>query len=265
DEDYEVYAESVFDPAKRGIFIASDVTTRFRDRSEDEFFRTADHISRIIRPKSGNYMVFFPSYSYMYRVAEIFEDAFLTPGDTLRVQTEGMTESEKEEFLAEFDRSGAAEDGSEAHGAGESGQEAREPGENGSAGLSESGSLIGFCVMGGIFSEGIDLKGESLIGAICVGPGIPGVDLERDILRSYFDGYDRMGYEYAYMYPGMNKVLQAAGRVIRTEEDKGIVALLDKRFLSDGYRRLFPREWTDIKVTDLDHIREHVASFWENI
>ena len=119
--------------------------------------------------------------------------------------------------------------------------------------------------MGGIFSEGIDLKGESLIGAICVGPGIPGVDLERDILRSYFDGYDRMGYEYAYMYPGMNKVLQAAGRVIRTEEDRGIVALLDKRFLSDGYRRLFPREWTDIKVTDLEHIREHVASFWENI
>ena len=233
DEDYEVYAESVFDPAKRGIFIASDVTTRFRDRSEDEFFRTADHISRIIRPKSGNYMVFFPSYSYMYRVAEIFEDAFLTPGDTLRVQTEGMTESEKEEFLEEFERQ-------------------------------ESGSLIGFCVMGGIFSEGIDLKGESLIGAICVGPGIPGVDLERDILRSYFDGYDRMGYEYAYMYPGMNKVLQAAGRVIRTEEDKGIVALLDKRFLSDGYRRLFPREWTDIKVTDLDHIREHVASFWDN-
>ena len=255
DEDYEVYAESVFDPSKRGIFIASDVTTRFRDRSEDEFFRTADHISRIIRPKSGNYMVFFPSYSYMYRVAEIFEDAFLTPGDTLRVQTEGMTESEKEEFLAEFDRSGAAEDTLAAPGLGE----------NSTAGLSESGSLIGFCVMGGIFSEGIDLKGESLIGAICVGPGIPGVDLERDILRSYFDGYDRMGYEYAYMYPGMNKVLQAAGRVIRTEEDRGIVALLDKRFLSDGYRRLFPREWTDIKVTDLEHIREHVASFWENI
>ena len=237
DEDYEVYAESVFDPSKRGIFIASDVTTRFRDRSDDEFFRTADHISRIIRPKRGNYMVFFPSYSYMYRVAEIFEDAFLTAEDTLLVQKEGMTEGEKEEFLEEFEsfRSSEASDI----------------------------SLIGFCVMGGIFSEGIDLKGESLIGVICVGPGIPGVDLERDILRSYFDGYDRMGYEYAYMYPGMNKVLQAAGRVIRTEDDKGIVALLDKRFLSDGYRRLFPREWTDIVVSDLEHIRGDIALFWE--
>ena len=244
EQDYEVYAESVFDPSKRGIFIASDVTTRFKDRSDDEFFRTADHISRIIRPKSGNYMVFFPSYSYMYRVAEIFEDAFLTSEDTLIVQNEGMTESEKEEFLEEFERA--------------------ERRESAGAGVNRfSGSLIGFCVMGGIFSEGIDLKGESLIGVICVGPGIPGVDLERDILRSYFDGYDRMGYEYAYMYPGMNKVLQAAGRVIRTEDDKGIVALLDKRFLSDSYRRLFPREWTDIKITDLDHIREHIASFWD--
>ena len=264
DEDYEVYAESVFDPSKRGIFIASDVTTRFRDRSEDEFFRTADHISRIIRPKRGNYMVFFPSYSYMYRVAEIYEDAFLTAEDTLRVQTEGMTESEKEEFLEEFESFRAG--GVAASGESEPGVPAGSTSaENSEAEKGSSGTLIGFCVMGGIFSEGIDLKGESLIGVICVGPGIPGVDLERDILRTYFDGYDRMGYEYAYMYPGMNKVLQAAGRVIRTEEDTGIVALLDKRFLSDGYRRLFPREWTDIKVTDLEHIREHVASFWDGI
>ena len=233
-EDYEVYAESVFDPDNRGIFIASDVTTRYRDRSEDEFLRTADHISRIIRPKKGNYMVFFPSYAYMYKVYEIYEAAFLTPGDELILQQENMTEEEKEEFLACF----------------EAGQ--------------KDGSLIGFCVMGGMFSEGIDLKGDSLIGVVCVGPGIPGVDLERDILLQFYDGYDDsgMGYEYSYMYPGMNKVLQAAGRVIRTEEDRGIVVLLDKRFLSSGYKRLFPREWTSVKVTDLEHIREDITSFW---
>ena len=233
-EDYEVYAESVFDPDNRGIFIASDVTTRYRDRSEDEFLRTADHISRIVRPKKGNYMVFFPSYAYMYKVYEIYEAAFLTPGDELILQQENMTEEEKEEFLA-----------------------CLEAGQN-------DGSLIGFCVMGGMFSEGIDLKGDSLIGVVCVGPGIPGVDLERDILRQFYDGYDDsgMGYEYSYMYPGMNKVLQAAGRVIRTEEDRGIVVLLDKRFLSSGYKRLFPREWTSVKVTDLEHIREDITSFW---
>ncbi|MCR4792561.1 MAG: ATP-dependent DNA helicase [Lachnospiraceae bacterium] len=231
-EDYEVYAESVFDPDKRGVFIASDVTTRYRDRSEDIFLRTADHISRAVRPKKGNYLVFFPSYSYMYRVYELYLEAFLLPGDEIILQQESMTEQEKEEFLAHF------------------------TGEN-------EGSLIGFCVMGGMFSEGIDLKGDSLIGAICVGPGIPGVDLEHDILKEFYDSTRGSGYEYAYMFPGMNKVLQAAGRVIRTEEDSGIVVLLDKRFLSPGYQKLFPREWTSVKVTDLDHIRADVTGFWD--
>ena len=262
DEDYEVYAESVFDPSRRGIFIANDVTTRFKDRSEDEFFRTADHISRAVRPKRGNYMVFFPSYAYMYKVYDIYTGIFMMPGDEIVLQQEGMTEADKEDFLARF---------SEAEGSmalpgptGESGVGERQASDADSVAMASSGgSLIGFCVMGGIFSEGIDLKGDSLIGVICVGPGIPGVDLEHDILRDYFDGEDRLGYEYAYMYPGMNKVLQAAGRVIRTEMDKGIVVLLDKRFLTAGYKRLFPREWTNICVTDLDHIRDDVTRFWE--
>ena len=252
-EDYEVYAESVFEPDKRGVFIASDVTTRYKDRSEDEFLRTADHISRIVRPKKGNYMVFFPSYSYMRKVAELYEAAFLLPGDTLIVQEESMTEVDREDFLGLFEENGS-DPVKKVEG------ETSECPE-----VSKSGSLIAFCVMGGIFSEGIDLKGDSLIGAILVGPGIPGVDLEHDILREYYDGYDHMGYEYAYMYPGMNKVLQAAGRVIRTEEDAGIVVLLDKRFLGSSYRRLFPREWTNIKITDLEHIRSDISEFWEKM
>ena len=232
-EDYEVYAESVFDPSKRGIFISSDLTTRYRDRSDDEYYRTAEYISKIVGARSGNYMIFFPSYAYMHRVLDIYESGFLRPDDEIAVQGERMTEKEREEFLELFEGTG--------------------------------GTLIGFCVMGGIFSEGIDLKGDSLIGVICVGPGLPGVDMEQNILRTYFDGYDRKGYEYAYMYPGMNKVLQAAGRVIRTEEDTGIVALLDKRFLGPEYRRMFPREWTGINVTSLDDIKEKIEDFWEEL
>lgn len=234
-EDYEVYAESVFDPSKRGIFIARDVTTRYRERTDDEFFKTADYISRIVSVKPGNYIVFFPSYAYMNRVLEIFESGFALPSYDIAVQGESMSEKEREEFLGLF----AVRSESRAR------------------------TLIGFCVMGGIFSEGIDLKGDSLIGVICVGPGIPGVDLKQNILRTYFDGYDHKGYEYAYMYPGMNKVLQAAGRVIRTEEDCGIVALLDKRFLGSEYRRLFPREWTDIQIVDIDKIKGYITDFWE--
>ncbi len=236
-EDYEVYAESVFDPFKRGIFISSDLTTRYRDRSDDEYFKTADYISRIVSAKAGNYMIFFPSYAYMNTVLSIYESAFLRDNDEIAVQGDRMTESEREDFLALFDSEGST------------------PGR----------TLIGFCVMGGIFSEGIDLKGDSLIGVICVGPGIPGVDLRQNILKTYFDGMDSKGYEYAYMYPGMNKVLQAAGRVIRTEEDTGIVALLDKRFLSSDYKRLFPREWTRVTTTNIGNIKEQVERFWENL
>ena len=235
-DDYEVYAESVFDPARRGIFISSDLTTRYRDRSDDEYFRTAEYISRIVGAKSGNYMIFFPSYAYMHRVLDIYESGFLRDNDEIAVQGEHMTEQEREDFLGLFDISADA---------------------------GKESTLIGFCVMGGIFSEGIDLKGDSLIGVICVGPGLPGVDMEQNILRAYFDGYDRKGYEYAYMYPGMNKVLQAAGRVIRTEEDTGIVALLDKRFLGNEYRRLFPREWTNIEVTGMNDIKGKIENFWE--
>lgn len=129
----------------------------------------------------------------------------------------------------------------------------------------EQRSLVGFCVMGGIFSEGIDLKGESLIGAIIVGTGVPQVCREREILKEYFDSRGEEGVDYAYRYPGMNKVLQAAGRVIRTIDDKGVVALLDNRFELPVYQRMFPREWEKAEWTNMETVGESVRKFWDKI
>ena len=123
-------------------------------------------------------------------------------------------------------------------------------------------SLLGFCVLGGIFSEGIDLKGESLIGAAIVGTGLPQICHEREILRQYYEGRQMDGFAYAYRYPGMNKVLQAAGRVIRTEEDLGVVMLLDDRFGTAEYTRLFPLEWSGVQVCRSRDVGEKIEKFW---
>ena len=125
------------------------------------------------------------------------------------------------------------------------------------------GSLIGMCVTGGIFSEGIDLKNDSLIGAVIVGTGLPMICRERNILRDYFDANEKDGYSYAYVYPGMNKVLQAAGRVIRTTEDVGVIELLDERFLKSDYRGLFPREWEQRRICNVNEVEQMLAEFWE--
>lgn len=142
-----------------------------------------------------------------------------------------MNEKEKEEFLEEFARS--------------------------------EGTLVGFCVMGGIFSEGIDLMGEKLIGAIIVGTGLPQIGIQREILRQYYDRKGTDGFDYAYRYPGMNKVLQSAGRVIRTQEDIGAILLLDERFRDREYSRLFPAEWSDRRNCTLRTVESELKQFWE--
>ena len=117
-------------------------------------------------------------------------------------------------------------------------------------------------MLGGVFSEGIDLTEESLIGAIIVGTGLPQVCNEREILRQYFDRQDTNGFDYAYLYPGINKVMQAAGRVIRTEHDRGVIALLDERFLGRKYREIFPREWVDAKSCNVKQTEAKIKDFW---
>ncbi len=233
EEDYEVYAQSVFNPQKRALFIANDVTSKYTRRSEDEFYNIAKYIEEIVKNRHGNYMVFCPSYAFMRTIYEKYTEYFASEERQCMMQGDSMSEADREAFLAEF-------------------REAQ-----------QDRYLIGFCVLGGIFSEGIDLKNDSLIGVIIVGTGLPQVCNEREILKLYFDENGENGFDYSYRYPGMNKVLQAAGRVIRTVEDVGVIALLDERFLQFAYRKMFPREWTYFETVTVDTVSKRVERFWD--
>ena len=235
ENDYEVYAKSVFDPERKALFISRDATTKYSKRSKEGYAKIASYIHEIVKSRQGNYMVFFPSYAFMKQVYKVYDNVFRDEAmEECILQNESMNEEEREEFIARFSK--------------EEGRNER--------------MLIGFCIMGGIFGEGIDLKNDSLIGAIIVGTGLPQVCFERDILMNYFSEQGNNGFDYAYRYPGMNKVLQAAGRVIRTVEDIGIVALLDERFLETSYQKMFPREWEHYEVVDENNIAKRVDKFW---
>ncbi|MBD5451968.1 MAG: ATP-dependent DNA helicase [Lachnospiraceae bacterium] len=249
-QDYEAYAKSTFREEKKALFLANDVTSKYTRRSEEEFRRIARYIYEVVRQRHGNYMVFLPSHVFLERVYDCFmADYFDSECMECIVQEDYMSEAKREEFLLRF-RGNAGCDLKE-HIAFEIEEES-------------DGILIGFCVMGGIFSEGIDLKHDSLIGAVIVGTGIPQVGCERELLKQYFDERGDNGFDYAYRYPGMNKVLQSAGRVIRTAEDVGVVALLDERFLEYQYRRMFPREWASYEVVSVDTISGRVEKFWND-
>ena len=232
-DDYAVYAHTPFPEENKRVLIGSDVTTRYTRRSEEIYERYARYMLETVRKKQGNYLAFFPSYRFLNDVYEAFlalrkeeEEIFCL------IQDPGMTEEEREEFLNYFEEE-------------------------------RDGSLIGFCVMGGIFSEGIDLTEERLIGTWIVGTGLPQVCLERELLKQYFDEKGMSGFDYAYLYPGMNKVMQAAGRVIRTDTDRGMIFLLDDRFLLRQYRAVFPREWSQAASIRLSQTAEAVAAFWD--
>lgn len=246
-EDYEVYAQSVFHPEKRALLIANDVTSRYARRSEEEYYKIARYIDEIVKSRPGNYMVFCPSFAFLRMIYEQYQAYFAGEDRECILQSESMSEAEREAFLARF-RGNETLDLQPAIG-----MEIEE----------EDGVLIGFCVLGGIFGEGIDLKKDSLIGAIIVGTGLPQVCSEREILKQYFEERGENGFDYAYRYPGMNKVLQAAGRVIRTVEDVGVIALLDDRFLQFSYRRMFPREWERFEIMSIGTAAKRVESFWE--
>ena len=247
--DYEVYARSVFRPDKLGLYIGSDVTSRYTRRGDAEYYRIAAYIHNIIEKRRGNYMAFFPSHTFLQQVFEIYQKYFNGEGNVECILQEShMNEESREAFLNRFRGNEDCDLQSLVRMDIE---------------IEEERSLLGFCVMGGIFSEGIDLKNDSLIGAIIVGTGLPQVCNERELLKKYFDGWGENGFDYAYRYPGMNKVLQAAGRVIRTVDDFGVVALLDERFLSPAYQRLFPREWQEKVVVTVDQIGRKVERFWD--
>ena len=233
-EEYAVYAKSPFQADKRLVLAASDVSSRYSRRGRTQYERIADYIEGVIGGKTGNYMIFFPSYQFLFQVQKVLEER-QEQGKLKfewKAQSSNMSEEEREEFLLSFKE---------------------EPKE----------SFAGLCVMGGIFSEGIDLKEERLIGAIIIGTGLPQVNPEQEILKEYFDEQGEGGFDYAYQYPGMNKVMQAAGRVIRTVKDKGVIALLDDRFLLPEYVALFPREWESYTVVNRFNVKQAVDGFWE--
>lgn len=210
EDDYVLSIPSPFNREHAEVII-QPLSTRYRDR-ERTLQPMVRFIIDLVKKKTGNFLVFFPSYQYMRIVYEQFIEK--APDERTIVQAVGMTEEEREAFLEAFQKNNDQTD-----------------------------RLIGFAVLGGIFSEGIDLKGERLQGVIIVGVGLPQIGLERDIIKDYFQKIGRNGYDYAYVYPGMNKVLQAGGRLIRTESDRGVIALIDDRFLQPKYKAMLPYEW----------------------
>ena len=231
-DDYAVYAHSSFPQENKFLFIGTDVSTRYTRRGESTYQRFARYIAVMAEQKKGNYMAFFPSYRFLEEVHTCFLECVDHEVDSI-CQVSYMDEEQREKFFEEFEQE-------------------REK------------SLVAFCVMGGIFSEGIDLTDDKLIGAVIAGTGLPQVCTEREILKQYFNAADMDGFDYAYLYPGMNKVLQSAGRVIRTESDRGVILLLDDRFRAMRYREVFPREWQQYQLGSVKNLEQEIRTFWES-
>ncbi|MDP7355136.1 MAG: ATP-dependent DNA helicase, partial [Desulfobacterales bacterium] len=210
------------------LLISESISTLYRDRHRTKDDVVAD-ILAMVKQKQGNYLLFFPSYQYMAMIHSLFLS--MQPEVKTIIQASGMGKRERDDFLAMF-----------VHG--------------------NHKTLVGFAVMGGVFGEGIDLIGDRLSGVVIVGVGLPGISPEREIIRKYFEKQNRSGFEYAYLYPGINRVLQSAGRLIRSENDRGIALLVDQRFSTFPYRNLLHREWNPIRIKEPGQIATAVKRFW---
>ncbi len=222
EEDASIYAESSFDYSRQQVLVGTDVTTRFSKRGPKLYARVAAYLVQLVRARPGNYLVFLPSYTMVEETAKALDPLVGSTTKVLR-QRPNMHESERDSFVNEFRKP---------HGV--------------------QTSLVGLCVLGGIFGESIDLPGKALVGVVVVGTGLPGISNEREIIKDYFNARGGKGFAYAYTYPGMVKVLQAAGRLIRSEKDRGVVLLLDKRFCEDELRKAFPKEWKNVRTCTLE-------------
>lgn len=227
-EDKAISVPSIFESSQSLRLVATDISTRYHHRN-NSYMKIAQYIYSVVHAKKGNYMVFFPSYDYMIKCYEAFLETYR--GYKVVVQEVGMTDTEKEEFLARFEETPLE-------------------------------TTIGFCVLGGNFSEGIDLTGDKLIGVIVVGVGLPQVGTERNLIKYYFDELNLEGYHYAYTYPGMNKVLQGIGRLIRTKEDYGIILLIDDRYNTPLYRALLPIHLLPVVTVTQETIESELVKFW---
>jgi DNA excision repair protein ERCC-2 len=219
---------SPFPPENLCLIVEGRISTYFRDREQTKH-RLAEAISHLAKGCRGNYLAFFPSYAYLTMVHDVFRTAH--PEIPTIVQSREMDETTREAFLKRF------------------------VGDN-------PATLVGFVVMGGIFGEGIDLVGRRLSGAAIVGVGLPGICMERDLIRDHFEAKLQAGFDFAYRYPGFNRVLQAVGRVIRTTRDRGSVLLVDSRFATRRYQNLFPIEWRPVRPRSDRPVASLLETFW---
>ena len=221
--------ESPFVPEQLSVSIMDAISTRYSERA-DTLSAVCRVIAATVSAKRGNYIIFAPSFAYAEALANSFSHKY--PKIHTILQTKNMSQAQKRDFLAEFSKE-------------------------------DKSYLVAFCVMGGIYSEGIDLAGDSLIGAVIVGIGMPGLSYEREAICAYYDEKHEEGKQFAYIYPGMNRVLQAAGRVIRREDDKGVIVLIDDRFADPIYKKIIPSLWRGMQyIKDPKELRDTLDKFW---
>ena len=224
--------DSPFSEEQLSVSIMDKISTRFSER-EDTLGAVCRAIAATVSARRGNYMVFSPSFAYSEALYKAFKAKY--PKLNIIFQSKDMTASEKVAFIEEFKKE-------------------------------DNSYLIGFAVMGGIYSEGIDLAGDSLIGAVVVGIGMPGLSYEREAIAEYYQEKYEEGKQFAYIYPGMNRVFQAAGRVIRREDDRGVIVLIDDRFDDPIYRKSLPKLWRGVKfIGDPKVLREELDKFWQEV
>ncbi len=226
-----IKAEAPFDPNNMSVTVFDGISTRFSDRS-DTASDIAEIIANVLEAKEGHYFVFFPSYKYMKTVCR--ELLGMCPHIKAVMQKPDMTFADREKFISAFKSS-------------------------------KFKSIVGFCVLGGVFSEGVDLAGDSLIGTVIVGAGLPGISSELNLMSEYYENKYGLGHLYAYDYPAINRIEQAAGRVIRTVDDRGVVVLIDDRLSSPEIASRFPDFWPQVACTsDSQTLSLVLEKFWKN-
>ncbi len=220
---------SPFDKDHLAILVAPKVSIKYKNR-DNTYQLVSEYINAFIKNKVGNYIVYLPSYEYLDKLMKFIN----LPNDVdTYLQNRDMSEMEREEFVSRFVKNPRK-------------------------------TTIGFAIIGGAFSEGIDLVSDRLIGAVIVGIGMPKINYESDRIKDYYDSLGYKGHDYAYLYPGMNKVMQAVGRVIRDENDRGAVLLIDERYATNEYRDNFKKEWEDYQIMfSPEEVSDYLLDFYK--